>query len=82
MEQVWGLFVADRLKSFPNFYPVGLYTSRDKALEAMIELPKGQSYQVFQVPIDYYFGHTNKRGELCMESLPHEHFVDDDGTES
>lgn len=77
LNQVWGLFVADRLKSFPNFYPVGLYTSRDQAIEAMTPLPPGQSYQLFQLPIDHYFGFRNRRGELCMDSLPHWHFDDE-----
>lgn len=30
---VWGIFVADNSGRFPNFFPIGIYTTREKALE-------------------------------------------------
>ncbi|TBL79751.1 hypothetical protein [Paenibacillus thalictri] len=78
---VWTIFVVDNSGRFPNFYPVGLFTTREKALEEMQLLPKDMNYQLLRFPINRLFAYYHKKtGKLIgMDDIYHEHvhFKDD-----
>ncbi|GFZ93037.1 hypothetical protein GCM10008018_44190 [Paenibacillus marchantiophytorum] len=35
-EFVWGIFVAENTGRLPNFFPIALYTTSDRALENIV----------------------------------------------
>lgn len=73
---VWGIFVADSSKPFPNFFPVGLYTSRELAIKQIETMPRDNNYQLFRMPINKDFSYYHKKnGKLIgMDAIHHEHF--------
>lgn len=73
---VWGIFVADSSKPFPNFFPVGLYTTRALAINQIEAMPRDNNYQLLRMPIDKDFSYFNKKsGKLVgMDAIQHEHF--------
>ncbi|WP_078410752.1 hypothetical protein [Priestia abyssalis] len=72
---VWGIFVANRTGKFPNFFPVGIYSTHKKAEEELKNLPRDNNYQLLKLPIDSFFGYFNKSGDLVgMDAIHHEHF--------
>jgi hypothetical protein len=74
-KNVWVIFVANSGNRFPNFFPIGVYTTEMKANEALKILPKDNNYQLFQFPVDEFFGYFNKKGELVgMEEVNHSHY--------
>lgn len=79
-DNVWVIFVADNTNRFPNFFPIGVYTTEMKAKQAIQGLPKENNYQLFNFPVDEFFGYFNKKGELVgMDKVNHwqYHFKDD-----
>jgi hypothetical protein len=79
-EIVWGLFIAKGNHEFPNFYPIGFYSAREKAIEEIVSLPKHYHYQMFEIPIDKFFGYLDKKGNVKsgVGMLRHEHFIEDE----
>lgn len=75
-EYIWAIFVAENTGGFPNFYPIGVYTSRDKAIAELDALPKDMNYQLLQLPINRTFPYYHKKsGKLVgMDGIYHEHF--------
>lgn len=72
---VWVIFVAHSNLRFPNFFPVGVYSSEKKAKEQLENLPKDNDYQLFRFPINEFFGYFNKKEELVgMDGVRHWHF--------
>jgi len=60
---VWGIFVADSSKPFPNFFPVELYTTRALAINQIEAMPRDNNYQLLRMPIDKDFSFSIKRVE-------------------
>ncbi|WP_240418792.1 hypothetical protein [Paenibacillus periandrae] len=75
-ETVWGIFVASDSSRFPNFFPIGLYTTQEKALTALNSLPRDTNYQLLKLPLNKNFAYYHKKsGNLVgMDDICHEHF--------
>ncbi|WP_438491913.1 hypothetical protein [Paenibacillus sp. IHBB 3054] len=75
-EFVWGIFVADGPNGFPNFFPIGIYTTREAAIKEIETLPKENNYQLLRMPINNSFAYYHKKsGKLVgMDGIHHEHF--------
>lgn len=73
---VWGIFVADSSKSFPNFFPVGLYSTRDLAIKQIEAMSRENNYQLLKMPINKDFSYYHKKnGKLVgMKAIHHEHY--------
>lgn len=75
MKSVWMIFSVDREEVFPNFFPVGAYSVKAEAEKQIAVLPKGQSYQLFELPINQFFGEITENGvESGLGRLNHFHF--------
>ncbi|MFC5703518.1 hypothetical protein ACFPVX_19700 [Cohnella faecalis] len=74
-EYVWAIFVAENDGVFPNFYPIGLYISREKAMEELEALPRDMNYQLLRLPVNRMFPYYHKKnGKLVgMDGIHHEH---------
>lgn len=79
VKTVWGIFVVDRNNVFPNFAPIGVYSSKEKAEKQIDELPKEQPYQLFEIPIDEFLAEITKDGKVKsrLGKLQHFHFEGD-----
>lgn len=79
---VWGVFVADNSKEFPNFFPIGIYTTRELALKDIDVMPKDNNYQLLRMPVNSNFSYYHKKsGKLVgMDNINHEHFHNRDGS--
>lgn len=75
-EFIWGIFVVENAGSFPNFFPIAIYSTREKALENIDSLPKDTNYQVLKLPLNCNFAYFHKKtGKLVgMDNIYHEHF--------
>ncbi|MFF2887865.1 hypothetical protein [Paenibacillus sp. NPDC057967] len=73
---IWAIFVADSTRSFPNFYPIGIFLSREGAVSEMENLPKDHHYQLLKLPVNQLFPYYHKAtGKIVgMEGIHHEHF--------
>ncbi|WP_153978842.1 hypothetical protein [Paenibacillus xylanilyticus] len=60
-DYVWGIFVADRTAAFPNFFPIGIYTTRELALNEVNALPRDHNYQVLRMPLNQNFAYSHKK---------------------
>lgn len=84
---VWVLFVAKGGPSFPNFYPIAAYETRDEAIKVWEGLPVGPHYQLFEIPLGKFFGVIDgnqidsRLGNLDHEHLYEEEEEDSEGTE-
>lgn len=75
---MWGLFVAKR-NTFPNFYPIGIFSTKELAKEELNKLPKKEHYQLFELPLDTIFGVVKEDSvDSEMGRLNHEHFEVDE----
>lgn len=76
MNFIWGIFVSDGNKRFPNFFPIALYETRERAIEVLQELPKDMNYDLLRLPLNHNFAYFHKKsGELVgMDGIYHEHF--------
>lgn len=81
-DYVWGIFVADVTTDFPNFFPIGIYTTRDLAVNEVKALPKDHNYQLMRMPLNTNFGYFHKKsGKLVgMDAIHHEHYHFKDGS--
>lgn len=72
--------VADRSNGFPNFYPIGVYVSAELAKKELEDLPKNKHYQLFQKPINQFFGRIEEDDRLTsgLGYLSHSHFDSED----
>jgi hypothetical protein len=70
-----GIFVSDTNASFPNYYPVGIFSTREMALEQLKELTREHNYEIVKLPIDTFFGYIDRKGALKdgVGELHHEH---------
>lgn len=50
----WAIFVADSSRPFPNFFPVGLYTTRVLAVKQIEALPRDNNYQLLRMPVRFF----------------------------
>ncbi|TQR46383.1 hypothetical protein [Paenibacillus popilliae] len=75
-EFIWGIFVVENTGSFPNFFPIAIYSTREKALEDIDSLPKDTNYQLLKLPLNCNFAYFHKKnGKLVgMDNIYHEHF--------
>ncbi|GMA63776.1 hypothetical protein GCM10025859_42160 [Alicyclobacillus fastidiosus] len=48
-EYIWGLFVVDERTQFPNYYPIGIFSTREKALNQLRKLAKEYDYELVRV---------------------------------
>lgn len=76
MKTVWVIFSIDEMNVFPNFIPIGAYSSKGEAEKQVGELPMGQQYQLFEFPVDDFFGEITKDGKVKsgLGKLKHFHF--------
>lgn len=79
LTEVWLLCLASDTARFPNLSVLGVFTTRDKAMEVLSTLPKENEYLLYQTPLDSFIGHYLKTGKLKdgMGQLRHEHFESD-----
>ncbi|TDF89432.1 hypothetical protein [Paenibacillus piri] len=81
-DAVWGIFVAEATGRFPNFFPIAVYTSKERAIEEINALPRDLNYQLLRLPVNRNFAYYNKKtGKLVgMDGVYHEHYhhKDDD----
>lgn len=75
-DYVWGIFVVAEITTFPNFFPIGVYTSRELAVNEIKDLPRDQNYQLLRMPINHNFAYYHKKsGKLVgTDAVNHEHF--------
>ncbi len=75
-DYVWGIFVVDVSTCFPNFFPIGIYTTRDLALKDVKSLPRDHNYQLLRMPLNNNFAYYhNKSSKLVgMDAIHHVHF--------
>ncbi len=75
-QYVWAIFVAESTAKFPNFYPIGMFSSREQAIEELEALPKDMNYQLLSLPMNRMFAYYHKKsGKLVgMDGIYHEHF--------
>lgn len=81
MKSVWVIFSIEERNVFPNFVPIGAYSSREGAEKQISVFPKGQSYQLFELPINQFFGEITKDGqsvECGLGRLKHFHYESDE----
>lgn len=80
MENVWVLFVATGKPTFPNFYPIGVFESHDKAVNELKVLPQDKHYQIFELPFNRSFAYINDSGELesRLGIFYHEHYLEEE----
>lgn len=80
MDNVWVVFVATGKPAFPNFYPIGIFDSHDKAVSELEELPKDNVYQIFELPFNHSFAFFNEKGQLenRLGEFYHEHYLEDE----
>jgi hypothetical protein len=73
---VWGIFVANSSKPFPNFFPIGLYSTRELAIKQIEALSRENNYQLLKMPINKDFSYYHKKnGKLVgMNAIHHEHY--------
>lgn len=80
---MWAIFVSESGGGFPNFYPIGLFSSRERAVEELDVLPQDMNYQLLKLPVNRMFPYYNKKNSklIGMDGIYHEHFhfKDDDG---
>jgi hypothetical protein len=75
-DAIWGIFVADGTGKFPNFFPIAVYTTKEKAIEEIHCLPKDINYQLLKLPVNRNFAYYHKKsGKLVgMDAIYHEHY--------
>jgi hypothetical protein len=75
-DYVWGIFIADSTTFFPNLFPIGIYTTRELAMNEVEALPRDHNYQLLQMPLNNNFAYYHKKsGKLVgMDAIHHEHF--------
>ncbi|MFC5403113.1 hypothetical protein [Cohnella soli] len=75
-EYVWAIFVSEGDGGFPNFFPIGLFSSYERALEELDTLPQDMNYQLLRLPVNRMFPYYHKKsGKLIgMDGIHHEHF--------
>ncbi|WP_336773222.1 hypothetical protein [Paenibacillus sp. MMO-58] len=73
---IWGIFVTDSSKTFPNFFPVGLYTTRELAMQQLESMSKEYNYHLLKMPINKDFSYYHRKsGKLVgMDGIHHEHY--------
>lgn len=75
-EYIWVIFVAEQTNRFPDFYPIGVFTVRDRAVEEIDKLPRDKNYQILRLPVNRMFPYYHKKsgGVVGMDAIRHEHF--------
>jgi len=61
-ECIWAIFVAEQADVFPNFYPIGLFTCHDRAVEELKALPRDMNYQLLKLPVNRMFPYYGWNG--------------------
>lgn len=76
MKTVWIVFTIGEDNVFPNFIPLGAYSSKEKAVKQIRQLPLTQQYQLFEFPIDDFVGEVteNRTVKSILGELRHLHF--------
>lgn len=64
---VWGIFVVDASSGFPNFFPIGIYTTRELAINELEALPRDQNYQLLRMPLNMASHTTIKKVVSWLE---------------
>lgn len=79
MKSVWVIFSLDKEVVFPNFFPIGAYSLKEEAEKQIAVLPNGQTYQLFELPINQFFGEITEIGvESSLGRLKHFHYEFED----
>lgn len=80
MKTIWILFTVAEDNAFPNFIPLGTYSSKKIAEEQIRQLPLTQQYQLFEFPIDDFIGEVTENGKVksILGELEHFHFEAED----
>ncbi|MNW10933.1 hypothetical protein D3C71_2082610 [compost metagenome] len=65
-DYVWGIFVADASNSFPNFFPIGIYTTRESAVIEVEALPRDHNYQLLRMPLNKNFAYYHKKSSKLV----------------
>ncbi|MBA2937192.1 hypothetical protein HZF08_02655 [Paenibacillus sp. CGMCC 1.16610] len=73
---MWGIFVSEDIKRFPNFFPIGFYASRELAVEEIQGLPKDVNYDLLKLPLNRNFAYFHKKSckFVGMDGIYHEHY--------
>ncbi|WP_208414438.1 hypothetical protein [Paenibacillus castaneae] len=73
---IWGIFVSEDVRRFPNFFPIAFFETREKAIEVIQGLPKDMNYDLLELPLNHNFAYFHKKnGKLVgMDGIYHEHF--------
>lgn len=61
---VWGILVVSETQRFPNFFPIGIYSIREKEEQELENLPKDNNYQLLRFPLNKFFGYYNKNRDI------------------
>lgn len=75
-DYVWGIFVADVSTGFPNFFPIGIYTTRELAINEVEALPRDHNYQLLRMPLNNNFAYYHRKSSklVGMDTIHHEHY--------
>lgn len=81
---MWAIFIADSGRGFPNFYPIGVFTARNNALEELNALPRDMNYQLLRLPLNRLFAyrHSTSGKIVGMDGISHEHYHFKDDSET
>lgn len=62
---------------FPNLHIIGVFSSRQKAIETLRAVPRNHAFILYEAPIDRFWGFIDQSGRLLdgMGSLPHKHYL-------
>lgn len=73
---VWLLCMTSERHVFPNLSVLGVFSSKQKALDTLATLPPHTTYILYHTPMDTFLGFFTKSGTLKdgMGQLQHEHF--------
>lgn len=66
-EYIWVIFVAEQTNRFPDFYPIGVFTVRDRAVEEIDKLPRDKNYQILRLPVNRMFPYYHKKSGGWLE---------------
>lgn len=55
-----GNFVADGSTGFPNFFPIGIYTTHELAIKEVEAFPRDRNYQILRMPLNNNFAYYHK----------------------
>lgn len=76
MKSIWVIFSIDDRDAYPNFFPIGAYSSKERAVKQIEQLPVDNSVQLFELPIDTFIADIAAGGKIesNLGKLNHFHY--------